>query len=36
MSDNLFSELSELMAPDKKEIKAILIGMNLKHLIVCK
>jgi len=36
MSDNLFSGLSELMEPDKKDIKAILEGMNLKHLIVCK
>ncbi len=36
ISDDLFSGLSELMAPDKKEIRALLKGMNLKHLIVGK
>lgn len=36
LSDNLFSGLSELMAPDKEELADILEGMNLKHLIVGK
>ncbi len=35
-SENLFSGLSELMAPDKEDIIDILDGMNLKHLIVNK
>lgn len=36
LSENLFSGLSELMAPDKEDLADLLEGMNLQHLIVGK
>lgn len=36
ISDSQFTNLSELMAPDKEDLADLLEGMNLKHLIVGK